>query len=116
MSSANNIDMDRSKISFFVKSKELTHYHTIPTSNDPEEEVFENIFGKGENDADQHFLLFPKCFQLFMKQISMFESHLFCRLQRLNYDQTKILCFGKVGWLFWGLTPLQQLKSFNGGR
>ena len=41
---------------------ELTLYHTIPTFNDPEEEGFENIAGKGENAGNQHFLLFPQCF------------------------------------------------------
>ena len=33
------------------------------------EELFENIMGKGENAGHQHFLLFPQCFQPFLKQI-----------------------------------------------
>ena len=36
----------------------LTLLHTIPTFNDP----FENIVEKGENAGNQHFLLFPQCF------------------------------------------------------
>ena len=31
-----------------------------------------NIFGKGENAGDQHFLLFPQCFLIFSKQMSIF--------------------------------------------
>ena len=27
-----------------------------------EKKLFENIAGKGENDGNQHFLLFPQCF------------------------------------------------------
>ena len=45
---------------------------------------FENIAGKGENAGHQHFLLFPQCFLLFQKSSSIFESHLFCRLQSLS--------------------------------
>ena len=32
-------------------------------------EAFQNILGKGENAGNQHFLLFPKCFLPFPKQI-----------------------------------------------
>ena len=42
---------------------------------------FENIVRKGENAGNQHFLLFPQCFLTFPKEISFFQSHLFCRLQ-----------------------------------
>ena len=45
---------------------------------------FENIVGKGENAGNKHFLLFPQCFISFSKQISIFQSHLFCRLQMLS--------------------------------
>ena len=34
----------------------------MPTSNDTEEEDFENTVGKGENAGNQHFLLFSQCF------------------------------------------------------
>ena len=30
---------------------------------------FENIDGKAENAGDQHFLLFPQCFQSYISQI-----------------------------------------------
>ena len=46
-------------------------------------EAFENILGKGENAGNQHFLLFPKMFLPFPKQISFFKAHLICRLQGL---------------------------------
>ena len=35
-----------------------TQSRLLPT---PRMEAFENILGKGENAANQHFLLFPKC-------------------------------------------------------
>ena len=35
----------------------------------PKNKAFENILGKGENAGYQHFLLFPKCFQNFLKRI-----------------------------------------------
>ena len=50
-------------------SEELTLYHTISAFNDP------------ETEGNQHFLLFPQCFLPFPKQISIFQSHLCCRLQ-----------------------------------
>ena len=44
---------------------------------------FENIVGKGENACNQHFLLFPQCFLPIRKRSSVFQSHLFGRLQML---------------------------------
>ena len=44
-------------------------------------DIVEKIVGKVENAVYQHFLLFPQSFPLFRKQISNFESHLFCHLQ-----------------------------------
>ena len=49
---------------------------------------FENIVGKGEIAGNQHFLLFPQCylrapFLPIPKRISVFNVHLFCRLQML---------------------------------
>ena len=46
--------------------------------------AFENIVGKGENDGNQHFFLFPQCYLPFPKQNSIFESRLFFRLQMLS--------------------------------
>ena len=36
----------------------------MKTSDNPrnKENILENIVGKGENAANQHFLLFPQCF------------------------------------------------------
>ena len=36
---------------------------------------------KRRKAGNQHFLLFPQCFLPFPKQLSNFQSHLFCRLQ-----------------------------------
>ena len=40
----------------------LILYHTIGTFSDFEKNPFENNEGKGGNESNQHFLLFPKCF------------------------------------------------------
>ena len=36
------------------------------------EKAIENIARKGENAGNQHFLLFPQCFQPYQRQISSF--------------------------------------------
>ena len=45
---------------------------------------FKNIMGLGENAGYKHFLLYSPCFLPFPKQISSFQSHLFCRLQMFS--------------------------------
>ena len=45
---------------------------------------FENIFVKGENAGNQHFLLFPPYFLPFSKQVLSFHSNLFCCLPMLS--------------------------------
>ena len=52
----------------------------------------ENIVGKGENAGNQHFLLFPLCFQPFSKRISFFQSLSFCRLQMLSIWTSVKIC------------------------
>ena len=55
-------------------------------------ESFKNFLGKGENVGNQHFLPFPKYFQSYSKQISIFESHLsFSSANALSLDQPEIL-------------------------
>ena len=44
---------------------------------------FENIVEKGENAGNQHFLFFPQCFLLYLKQISTFDSHSNWHLHKL---------------------------------
>ena len=42
-------------------------------------EHFENIIEKGENADDQHFLLFPQCFEPYPSQIHSLDPYLkFC--------------------------------------
>ena len=48
--------------------------------------------GKGENVCNQHFLLCPQCFLPVPKQISNFQSHLFCRLQMLSIWTSLKIC------------------------
>ena len=59
---------------FTTQSRLLTTLYMIP---------FENIVGKGEN-ATSIFSFFPQCFLPFPKQISIFQSNFFCRLQMLS--------------------------------
>ena len=56
-----------------VKEALLVTYHTIQSFNNPEKQTYENIVGKGENAGDQHFLLFPRCFQPVPKRVSVFK-------------------------------------------
>ena len=72
---------DCEKVHFFF----LTFYHAIPTLNNLEKEDLENIVGKGENAGNQYFLFFPQCFLPFQKQISIFWSHSFWRLQMFPF-------------------------------
>ena len=52
--------------------------------------------GKGENAGNQHFLVFPQCFLLFLGPISIFESHLSsATANALNLYKSKNLLFGK---------------------
>ena len=56
---------------------------------------FENIEGKGENAGYQHFLLFPRCFQPFQRQIIVLSTFTLSSANALNLDQSVILSFGK---------------------
>ena len=59
------------------------------------ERPFENIVRKGVNAGNQHFLLFPKCFLPFPKQILIFESRFFLSGNAFDLDQSENLLFGK---------------------
>ena len=75
--------------------------HTSLTFNSLEKKAFfENIAGKGENAGKQHFLLFPKYFIPFPKQISIRKSHLFCHLQMPSISTSLKFC-PLVKSLYW---------------
>ena len=64
----------------------LTLCHTILTFNTSgKENCCKQLWEKGENAGNQHFLLFPQCLLciLFPIQITIFESKLICHLQML---------------------------------
>ena len=70
---------------------------------------FESIVGIRENAGNQHFLFFPQCFLPFPKQISIFDSHLNCRLQMPStWTGLKLCCLEK------GLKDELQLFHFAG--
>ena len=59
-------------------------------------EALEKILGKEENACNQLFLLFPKSFLPFPKQVSFFlVAFIFPSASSLNLDRSKILLFGK---------------------
>ena len=70
----------------------LTLYNKIPTFNDHEKEGLVNIVAKLENAGYQHLLLFPQLFLPLHRQISSFQSHLFCRLQMLSILTNLKIC------------------------
>ena len=104
-------------------NQQLSAYHIVPTVNDPKEEGFEKtLWGKRENAGNQHFIFFPLCYLRFPRQISIYESHLFCRLQILSiWTRSKILSLGKelsnsmldVGDHGDVLSPILQEQSSN---
>ena len=51
---------------------------------------FENMEGKGENAGNQHFILFPPCFQPYQRQKSSFNY--------FHFVACKCLQFGPVTW------------------
>ena len=62
---------------------------------------FENIVGKGENAGNHDFLLFPQYFLPFPKQITIFQSPRFCRLQMLSvWTSLKIVVWERVKQLY----------------
>ena len=73
----------------------LSLYHTIPTFNDPEEEdIFENIVGKGENAGNQHVLLFPTMFStLSNANFNFWVTLILLSAYAFNLHKSKILSF-----------------------
>ena len=63
----NQVCLISTSVSALINAQ-ITLYYTIPTFNDPDKEAFKNIVGKGENAGNQHFLLFPQCFQAYQRQ------------------------------------------------
>ena len=58
--------------------------------------LFENILEKGENADDQHFLLLPRCFLPYDRQIKCFELNSnFLSANAFNLDKAKIMSCGK---------------------
>ena len=73
----------------------LTLYQAIPF-NDLEKKPFENNVGKGENAGNQHFLLFPTMFSTLPSiNFSFLVTLMLPYANDFNFDQSKILSFGK---------------------
>ena len=94
LSSTNAFNLYQSK--FFPFGKDLRIYferlsccsltldHTFPTFNDLRKNPFENIEGEEENAGSLAFSPFPAMFSSLPYTISIFESHLLCRLHFLS--------------------------------
>ena len=54
----------------------------------------ENIVGKGENAGNQHFLLFPQCFQKISVLGSLKVGIVWCRVKRVFLAKGDILYIG----------------------
>ena len=64
---------------------------------------FENIVGKGENNGEQHFLLFPQCFLLLSQgEIFILATFNLSSANAFDLNRSKIFWFGKE--LIQGLT------------
>ena len=58
--------------------------------------ALENTMGKGENAGNQHFLLFPQCFLLYLREKLLFYQSLIWRLQMLSvWSHPKFCCLVK---------------------
>ena len=96
MSSAICSNLGQSKI--LVSGNGLNLYHTNLTFNDPvERSLLKTLWEKEKMLVTGIFSFSHNVFLPFPKQISFFQSHLFCRLQinAFNLDQSKMLSFGK---------------------
>ena len=78
---------------------------------------FENIVGKGENASDQHFLLFPQCFLLYLGENASNQHILLFPQCFLLYQEEKLLflehliCRLQMLWIWSGLKFWQLVKS-----
>ena len=102
--------------SFTIQSRLLTTLSKRP---------FEKIVGKGENAGNQHFLLFPQCFQPYQRQITPFKLiFIFFFTERndvsyhlyffLDYLRPNVFGFKKVEVLlkiWWGKKKKMLLTS-----
>ena len=69
---------------------------------------FENVVGKSANAGNQHFLLFPQCFLPVLKQIWIFQPHLFvvCKCFQFSPFPTmfsKAVCFWCIKMSVYGI-------------
>ena len=71
----------------------LTFYHTIPIFNNLKKETFRKHCGKRRKCRQPAFSPFPhNIFYPSPKQISIFHSHLCCRLHMLSISTTPKFC------------------------
>ena len=76
--------------------KVLTLYNTIPTFNDPEKESFWKHCGKRRKCWQPAFSLFPTMFSIWAEtKIVILADIILSSANAFNFDQSKILLFGK---------------------
>ena len=62
--------------------------------------LFGNIVGKIEDAGNQHFILFPQCFQPIPKRIADFSLHLFVFCKSFEFGSLKFCCLVKSKALY----------------
>ena len=93
---ANTFSMGLLKICHLGKGKVFTtqfrHLRTLRKKS------LANIEGKGENAGNQHFLHFPHCFLLFLRQKLSFHQCIVCCLQMLSISSHTKVCLLVKGY------------------
>ena len=112
-------------ICHYISHLLLTLYHTIPTFSHPEKEAFWKHCGEKER-INQHFLLFPTMFSTLPKSnFNFWFTFILSSANAFNFDQSKILSFGKeltemgqvtiypllLRYSFWLINNRQLLKT-----
>ena len=79
----------------FLKQEKLAKLFTIESIYlTTPRKTFETILGKGENAGYHHFLQFRRAFQLFSRQITLFQTQL--SVQCVEF--VKVLYFVVLSW------------------
>ena len=78
----------------------------------PRKQAFGKHCGKRRNCSLRAISPFPTVFSTGLNNFLPFSSNFkLSSAKSFNLEESKL-----VGWLYWGLTPLQQLSSYHGGR
>ena len=77
-----------------IKTKALTHSHTVTLFDVCGKEAFLKHCGIRGNAGNQHFLLFPQCFYSIKHGFIIYVKFILSSANAFNLDQVKFLSFG----------------------